>query len=40
MSPHLNRIANMLWPEQGCVRYRSVAAAVTAIRIDHTYRPT
>jgi anti-anti-sigma factor len=40
MSPHLNRIANMLWLEQGCVRYRSVAAAVTAIRIDHTYRPT
>jgi anti-anti-sigma factor len=38
--PHLDRIATLLWPEQPCVRYRSAAAAVTAIRIDHTCQPT
>lgn len=38
MLPHVDRVASMLWPEQLCVRYRSVAAAVTAIRIDQTYR--
>lgn len=38
LHPHLARIATLLWPEQHLLRYRSVAAAVTAIRIDHTYR--
>ena len=37
MPPHLDRIATLLWPEQHCLRYRSAAAAVTAIRIDHTH---
>ena len=36
LSTHLDRVATLLWPEQRCVRYRSVAAAVTAIRIDQT----
>ncbi|MHA6623149.1 STAS domain-containing protein [Pseudonocardia sp. DLS-67] len=40
MRPHLDRVASMLWPEQLCVRIRSVAAAVAAIRIDQTYRDT
>lgn len=40
LSPHLDRVATLLWPERHCVRYRSVAAALTAIRIDQTYRPT
>jgi anti-anti-sigma factor len=35
---HLDRVATLLWPEQPWIRYRSAAAAVTAIRIDHTYR--
>lgn len=39
MSPHLDRIATSLWPEQRYVRYRSAAVAVTSIRIDQTYRP-
>ena len=38
MLPNLDRIATLLWPQQRCVRYRSVAAAVTAIRIEQTYR--
>jgi hypothetical protein len=38
MLPHLDRIATLLWPQQRYVRYRSVAAAVTAIRIDQTHR--
>jgi anti-sigma B factor antagonist len=36
--PHVDRIATLLWPEQHRLRYRSAAAAVTAIRIDHTHR--
>jgi anti-anti-sigma factor len=36
---HLNRLATLLDREQRCVRYRSVAAAVSAIRVDHTHRP-
>lgn len=42
LSPHLDRVATLLWPqrsEQPCVRYRSAAAAVTAIRTEQTYRP-
>jgi anti-anti-sigma factor len=39
LSPHLDRIATLLWPGQRCVRYRSTAAAVTAIRIHHTHQP-
>lgn len=35
--PHLDRIATLLWPEQPCLRYRSTAAAITAIRLDHTH---
>ncbi len=38
MLPSLDRIATLLWPERRCVRYRSVVAAVTAIRLDHTSR--
>ncbi len=40
LPPHLDRVATLLWPEQTCVRYRSTAAAITAIRIEQTYRPT
>lgn len=40
MSPHLDRIATLVWAEQRCVRYRSTAAAVTGIRIDQIYRAT
>lgn len=40
LPPHLDRFATLLWPEQRCVRYRSAAAAVTAIRIEQTHRPT
>lgn len=43
LSPHLTRVATLLWPqrpEQPCVRYLSAAAAVTAIRIKQTYPPT
>jgi len=39
LTPYLERIATLIEPEPGCVRYRSVAAAVSAIRVDHTYRP-
>jgi anti-anti-sigma factor len=39
LAPHLNRIATLLEFEERCVRYRSVAAAVHAIRVDHTNRP-
>jgi anti-anti-sigma factor len=39
MNPHLDRVATLLDPEKDCVQYRSVAAAVTAIRVRHTYRP-
>lgn len=38
LSRHLDRVLGLLWPEDQFVRYRSVAAAVTAIRIDHTHR--
>lgn len=38
LSPHLDRVATILWSQQHCVRYRSTAAAVTAMRIDQTYR--
>jgi anti-sigma B factor antagonist len=38
LTRHLDRVANLLWCDQRCVRYRSVAAAVHAIRVDHTYR--
>lgn len=38
LSPRLNRVATLLGFEQRCVRYRSVATAVHAIRVDHTYR--
>ena len=40
LSPHLGRFATLLWPEAPFVRYSSTATAVTAIRIDQTYRPT
>ncbi len=39
LSPRLNRVATLHEPEQRCVRYRSVAAAVGAVRVDRTYRP-
>lgn len=39
LNPHLDRVATLIGPEPGCVRYRSVAAAISAIRVDHTYRP-
>lgn len=39
MHPHLDRIATLMWPEPHCLRYRSAAAAVSAIRIGHTYQP-
>jgi anti-sigma B factor antagonist len=35
----LDRVATLLTFEECCVRYRSVAAAVHAIRVEHTYRP-
>lgn len=38
MTPHMDRVASMLWTEQRCLRYRSVAAAVTALRVEQTYR--
>ncbi len=38
LPPHLDRFGAMLWSGQPCVRYRSTAAAVTAIRVDQTYR--
>lgn len=37
LNDHLDRITTILWLDEPMVRYRSVAAAVTAIRIDHTY---
>jgi hypothetical protein len=39
LNPHLDRVATLLDPEEDCVHYRSVAAAVTAIRVRHAYRP-
>ena len=39
LAPHLSRVATLLEFEECCVRYRSVAAAVHAIRVDHTHRP-
>jgi len=39
LTPRLNRLATLLEPEHRCVRYRDVAAAVSAIRVEHTYRP-
>lgn len=39
LTPHLSRVATVLKCDECCVRYRSVAAAVHAIRVDHTYRP-
>lgn len=38
LSRQLDRVASLLWRDQRRVRYRSVAAAVYAIRVDHTYR--
>ena len=38
LTGHLDRIATLLWPEEHFIRYRSVAAAVTALRMEHTYR--
>jgi hypothetical protein len=35
--PHLDHLATLLWPEQHFLRYRSAAAAATAIRIEHTH---
>lgn len=35
---HHDRMLTMLWPDEPVVRYRTVAAAVTAIRNDHTDR--
>ena len=40
LAPRLNRIATLLTFEERCVRYRSVAAAVHAIRVDRTYQLT
>jgi anti-anti-sigma factor len=37
---HHHRVATMLLPDLGVIRFRSVADAVTAIRIDDTYRQT
>ena len=37
LSRQLDRVASLLWRAQ-CVRYRSVAAAVNAIRVDDTDR--
>jgi anti-anti-sigma factor len=39
LASHMDRVATLLEFEEGCVRYRSVAAAVHAIRVEHTYRP-
>lgn len=39
MTSHLDRVASMLWPEHGCIRYRSVATALSGIRMDQTSRP-
>jgi anti-sigma B factor antagonist len=36
LAPHLDRVATLLKFEERCVHYRSVAAAVHAIRVDHT----
>ena len=33
LTAHLDRVAALLYPEKGCVHYRSVVAAVTAIRV-------
>jgi anti-anti-sigma factor len=38
MTPHLRRVADMVWPRRVDVHYRSVAAAVTAIRIAQASR--
>lgn len=38
LPPHLARIASLVWSGHPGVPYRSAAAAVTAIRIEHTYR--
>jgi anti-anti-sigma factor len=38
LAPRLNRVATLLKFEERYVRYRSAAAAVHAIRVDHTYR--
>lgn len=40
LASHLDRVATLLMFEERCVRYRSVAAAVHAIRVEHTYRLT
>ena len=40
LTAHHHRIATMLQPDLGVIRYRSVADAVTAIRTDDTYRQT
>ena len=38
LTAHHHRVATMLLPDLGVIRFRSVADAVTAIRIDDTYR--
>ena len=38
MTAHHDRVATMLLPDLGVIRFRSVADAVTAIRIDDTHR--
>lgn len=38
LNDHLQRIVTLLWPAGRLLSYRSAAAAVTAVRIDQTYR--
>jgi anti-anti-sigma factor len=40
LTAHHHRVATMPLPDLGVIRFRSVADAVTAIRIDDTYRQT
>jgi anti-anti-sigma factor len=40
LAPHLDRVATLLWPGRDCVRYRSVSAALSAARVDQSYRMT
>lgn len=39
LSSHMDRVATILWPDDHLTRYRSTAAAVTAIRIVQAHRP-
>lgn len=38
LTPHQCRVVNLIMPQPGPVRHRSVAAAVTTIRADHAHR--